>query len=300
MKKILVLAILACWTAARAQQPGSDSPDYKQIMEDAMKSGKYGQGNSESWDARLKRVSGEVSVKPEGADEWSKIEGAMPLEKGDSVKTSSDGTAEIYLDDKGSMTLGRNTELEFVSVEKTESSFTLKAGSIAAKIQHFLNEKFKMQVKTPSAVCSVRGTEFAVEYSQLGKETSVAVYDEGKVAVNALDEKEEPGQEYLLEKNTELTFKASQKHFRPMPLAKMTRYRAGVILMRQRMKTLKKTWLPASQANRSALRDQALKRHIIRRQIKVKNGAKKHAVKAGASRKAKTKAKRPGPKTEPE
>ena len=301
MKKILVPAILAFCTAAHAQLPGADNPEYQKMIENAMKSGKYSQGGLQNWDVRLKRVAGEVFVQPEGAAEWSKIEGAIPLETGDSVKTGSDGSAEIYLDDKGAMALGRSSELKISSVDQSDSIFSLVSGSFAAKIQHFLNEKFKMQIHTPTAVCSVRGTEFAVEYSQLGKETSAAVYDEGKVVISPLDEKGEQGQEYTLEKNTELTFKSSEKHFRPAALAKMTRYRAGVILMRQRMKTLKRTWLPTSQDNRSALRDQALNRRIVRRQINgSKNGARKHAVKAGARRKTKAKAKRPAPETEPE
>lgn len=252
-----------------------------------MKSSKYSQGQTENWDARLKRVSGEVFVKQESSEEWSKIEGSIPLEYSDSVKTGSDGTAEIYLDNKGAMTLGRSTELEVSSIDQTDSIFKLKTGSIAAKIQHFMNEKFKMQVHTPSAVCAIRGTEFAVEYSPFGMATGVAVYDEGKVAVSLIDEDGAAGQEYTLEKNTELTFKPSQKHFRPTALAKMARYRAGVILMRQRVTALGKTWRPVSQTKRSVLRDEALKRRIIRRQIKnskPKTGGR--AVKSGVRPKA--------------
>ena len=294
MKKILAAAVLlqAFWTVAWAQQPGDDVSDYMQMIEDAMKSGKYSQGKFESWDARLKRISGEVLVKPAGAAEWSKIEGAIPLEMGDSVKTGSGGSAEIYLDDKGAMTLGCSTELEVSSVEQSDSIFTLIYGSLAAKIRHFLNEKFKMQVHTPSAVCAVRGTEFAVEYSRLGNETSVAVYDEGQVAVSALDEKGEPGQEYTLGKNTELIFKPSQKRFRPTAISRMSRHRSIVMAMRQRVTGLKKTWRPMTQTKRSALRDQALKRRVIRNQIKnsrLKGGAQRRAGKAVIRRKARAK-----------
>lgn len=291
MKKILAAAVLlqAFWTVAQAQQPGADASDsdYKQMLEYAMKSGKY--NSSENWDTRLKRVSGEVFVKPAGGTEWSKIEGNIPLDREDSVKTGSDGIAEIYLDDKGAMTLGRNTEFEVSSVEQSDSIFTLKLGSIAAKIQHFLNEKLKMQVRTPSAVCAVRGTEFAVEYSQLGRETSVAVYDEGQVAVSTLDENGGAGQEYALEKNTELIFNPSQKRFRPTAISRMSRHRFIIMAMRQRVTGLKKTWRPMTQTRRSALRDQALKRRVIRKQIKnsrLKSGAQGRAGKAVIRRKA--------------
>ncbi|HAF94716.1 MAG: hypothetical protein A2X34_06315 [Elusimicrobia bacterium GWC2_51_8] len=290
MKIILAAALLlqTFCIAAFAQQPGADASDNKQAPEYAVKP-KYSRSQAENWDTRLKRISGDVFVKPAGVEEWSKIEGHIPLDQQDSVKTGSDGIAEIYLDDKGAMTLGRNTEFEVSSTKLSDSVFTLKLGSIAAKIQHFLNEKLKMEVRTPAAVCAVRGTEFAVEYYQLGKETSVAVYDEGKVAVSTFDAKGEAVWEYTLEKNTELTFKPLQKRFRPAAISKMARYRTGVADMRKRITTLKKTWLPVSQANRSALRDQALKRRVMRNQIKssgLKSGVKGRAGKAAARRKA--------------
>ena len=157
----------------------------------------------------------------------------------------------------------------------------MKFGNLAAKIQHFLNEKFKMQVRTPSAVCAVRGTEFAVEYSQLGKETGVAVFDEGRLAVSPLDEKEQPKSEYMLEKNTELTFTPTQKRFRPVPLARMARYRTSVAAMRLRLTTMKKTWKPVSSARKEAIRAKIFKRNVIRREINNPGSVKKGQAREG-------------------
>ena len=289
MRKLSAVLLFQVFCAALfAQQPDTVSPDYKQMIENALKASRYGQGQSRIWDTRLKRVSGEVSVKTSGGAEWTKIEESIPLESKDLVKTGADGVAEIYLDDKGAISLGRNTQLEVSSLVQADSVFTLKLGSLAAKIQHFLNDKMKMQVRTPSAVCAVRGTEFAVEYSQLGRETGAAVYDEGVLAVNTIAENS-PGQEYVLEKNMEIIFSASQKRFRPVKLSRMSRHRSMVAAMRQRLAGIDKTWRPMEPARRAELRDRVLKHRVIRRQTKkpkFKNGLKMRTGKALNRRRA--------------
>ena len=266
--------------APAAAQSDMSQEEYQKMVQQAMKSGgSSGQSQAEGWDVRLKAVSGTVMVKPADAEEWSNIEGLMPLDPGDSVKTASDGIAELYLDDKGAVAIGRNSELELSSLDQTDTVFTLSFGSLVAKVKHFLNEKFKMQVRTPGAVCAVRGTEFAVEYSKLGKDTSMAVFDEGRVVVTPNLEAEASSgvasrasnsgaaaQDYTLEKNTELSFGPSQKRFHPVPLARMARYRGTLGTMRTRVLELK-GWRPRSEQRRSQLRDQALKRKIVRRQI---------------------------------
>ena len=281
-----VLLALTLVTAARAQEAGgADAQDYQKVMQQMLKSGGYDQAQGATWDARLKVVSGEVLLKPSGADEWSKVTGVVPLDPDDSVKTAGDGVAELYLDDKGALALGRNTLLEVGPLDQGDTVFSLNYGSVAAKIKHFLNDKFKMQFRTPSAVCAVRGTEFALEHSQLGKETAVAVYDEGKLAVTPLTEDAASGQEYTLEKNTELSIGPAQKRFRVAPVARMARYRGTIGQMRSRVLALK-GWKPRTAARRAALRDAALKRRVIRRQIKQRGQGSRRPVRR-TGRKAK-------------
>lgn len=289
MKRIfplLLMPALALAAAAVSAQEPTSGPEYDAMLAEALKSGSYGQRNpNDEWDARVKKVSGVVRVKDGGSEEWSALEGEMPLGPADTIKTL-DGVAEVYLDDKGAIAVGRNTELELSSLAKEGAIFSLKFGSVTAKIKHLISEAVKMRVRTPSVVCAVRGTEFAVEYSQLGKDTGVAVFDEGRLAVSPLDEKGQPRSEYLLEKNTELTFSPAQKRFRPVPLARMGRYRASVTAMRLRLTALKKTWKPLSAARKEAARAKVFKRNVIRREIDNPRSLKKKTKRAAPAKKA--------------
>ena len=304
VKTVLFSALLAAGASASAQDEDMDNQEYRQMLQQAMKTGNYSQNQAQSWDARLKVVSGTVMVKTIQGDEWSQITGEMPLDPNDVVKTTADGIAEIYLDDKGVMALGRNTELEISDLVQEDAVFTLNVGSLVAKIKHFLNEKIKMQVRTPAAVCAIRGTEFAVEYSMMNKESSVAVFDEGRVAVNQVGESGKDSQEYLLEKNTEIRFSPDQKRFRPAPLSRMGRHRGSLGTMRTRLIAMK-GWKPRSLTRRAELRNVALKRKLIRRQLKdgkAKPKAKAKAMRGGKIRAGakRIKAKRQAPAEEAE
>ncbi len=217
-----------------------------------------------NWDARVKKISGEVRVLVSLGGKWEALEGERPISGPCWIKTA-DSVAEIYLDDKGVISVGRNTELEVSSLARSESVFTLRFGSVAAKLLKFMEEKLKMQVRTPSAMCNVRGTEFAVEYSSLLKNTGVAVFDEGSVTVDILGPKGGVMDEYLLEKNTELSFSPGQNRFRPEPLSRMARYRAQVIGMRKTLPSIGHTWKRAGGAGKETSREKALKPDTARR-----------------------------------
>jgi hypothetical protein len=277
--RLAALALLLAGAPARAQEMSES--DYRKMMEQVMKtSGSQAQAEAQSWDARLKVVSGSVLVKTVEKDEWSAITGEIPLEPNDLVKTAADGLAEIYLDDKGAIALGRNTELEITSLEQEDTVLSLSFGSLAAKIRHFLNAKHKFQVRTPSAVCAVRGTEFAAEYSLLGKESAFAVFDEGRLGVSqGSGASGQAPQEYLLEKNTEVVFNPAQKRVRPGAISRMGRHRGAILNTRKRLETLK-GWKPRTAARRAELRDRALNRRVIRKELD--RGAKPPAVKKRA------------------
>jgi hypothetical protein len=290
LKSFLLTLLLALPAAAQDYKEVSED-DYKQLMQQAMKSGTYSQSQSQDWDARLKVVSGVVMIKTVDTEDWNKVTGEVPLEPNDSVKTSADGQAEIYLDDKGVVSLNSNTELEISSLDQEDSVLSLSFGSLVAKIKHFLNEKQKFKVRTPSAVCAVRGTEFAVEYSKMSKESGVGVFDEGRVAVTQADESGPTGEEYLLEKNSEILFDPARKRFRSVPLSRLGRHRGVMTGVRKRLAGLK-GWKPRTPSRRAALRALALKRKVMRKDLDDGKPAPKKKLRGAIKKRLPAKAKR--------
>jgi len=111
----------------------------------------------------------------------------VPLSEGDSLKTGPGAWCEILFRDGTFIKLEENSETALVALKtsKEERTFSFsflkgKALWMAARLKGTISSKF--QVRTPSAVCAVRGTDFSIAVSSAG-ETSVGLF-EGKVAVS--------------------------------------------------------------------------------------------------------------------
>lgn len=267
-------AVSFCFTTQAQEADKDNLMDYKEMLESALESGQYQQA-SQKWDARINQLSGDVQVKIDDREDWIKVTEPVPLDSNDRIKTGHDGYAEIALDDKGIIRLERNSEVEISSIEQADSEIGLILGSIVAKIQNIFGSKHNLRVKTPAAVCAVRGTEFAVEYSPLSKETAVAVFDEGKVNVSMTGEEIKDTGEYLLEKNTEIVLNPMKRRFRPGKIARMARHRMLFAGLRTKMNGLRKGWKPRSLSQREELRSRILRGKLIQRQIKKKIRKKK-------------------------
>ncbi|KAF0126845.1 MAG: hypothetical protein FD189_818 [Elusimicrobia bacterium] len=264
--KLVFLPILAFFAAVPCS---AQSPDeYRKMLDDAMKSGGPSGGQSVQWDARLKKISGEVLLKSSEAAEWVAIDAAeVPLDPDDLVKTGASGAAEIYIENQGVIALGRNTELEIRNMEKEDSELKLLLGSIVAKIEKFAMNKRKLSVRTPSAVCAVRGTEFAVEHSRFNNETAAAVFEEGSVSFMPLDKDGKELGEYVLEPNTEIFASAQIKRHKAVRLSRMMKHRGQIARNRERVRALRKNWKPLSMERRDAVRRAALRKNIMRPEL---------------------------------
>lgn len=132
--------------------------------------------------AMITFITGEVFVLEEG--EWIYAEIGDFLEENDSIQVESDSYCEIQFGDRAVVRVESDTELALSSVfmkpGETKIGIDLAVGSVLVKVQKLMdNEKFN--VKTQSAVCGVRGTEFSVK-SEPGVETVLAV-KEGTVTI---------------------------------------------------------------------------------------------------------------------
>lgn len=139
-----------------------ETPEYKQAM--------------------ITFIAGDVFVLEEG--DWIYAEIGDFLEADDSIQVESDSYCEIQFGDRAVVRVEADTELALSSVfmkpGETKIGIDLAIGSVLVKVQK-LTGGGKLNVKTQSAVCGVRGTEFSVK-SEPGVETVLAV-KEGAVAI---------------------------------------------------------------------------------------------------------------------
>lgn len=126
--------------------------------------------------------SGEVRILHVDQDLWTPAKTKMPVHVGDKLNTQAESRCEIKLNDGSVIRLGENSTFDFEKslVSKSKRSFdaSLSQGKIWANIVSLVwGEKF--EIKSPTAVCAIRGTIYGIEADST---TRVAVYD-GKVDV---------------------------------------------------------------------------------------------------------------------
>ncbi len=102
----------------------------------------------------------------------------MQLSEGDRIRTSA-STAELRLSPNGSIIkLSRNTEFRIESLSGGKSpdtnAFSLASGKLRTVAAKKIGTAY--EVRTPSAVCGVRGTDFGMEVQE-GVREGVAVRD---------------------------------------------------------------------------------------------------------------------------
>ncbi|KAF0126535.1 MAG: FecR family protein [Elusimicrobia bacterium] len=115
--------------------------------------------------AALYSVKGGVQLKQPGGD-WLPAPRAAELIPGSALRTARKASADVLYADGTMVRLNEDSEMELedLRLSDDERSFSVKvlAGKflfMAAKARHRFS---RFAVRTPSAVCAVRGTDFAV------------------------------------------------------------------------------------------------------------------------------------------
>lgn len=121
----------------------------------------------------LVRVGGVVQVRQGRAYAWESVSaGELPgaLRAGARVRTGAGASAEILFDDGSRVLLGADTRFVLEEGGPRRSAMRLDLGMFSAKVLPLYSRSF--EVRTPAAVCRVRGTEFHVRVLAGGR-TSV-------------------------------------------------------------------------------------------------------------------------------
>jgi len=139
-------------------------------------------------------LSGPVEIFKAGAPGWAPARKGDALDQGDRVRTGEKAWCELLLRDGSYIKLdaGSETAADELKTAAGERAFSFsflkgKALWMAARLKAKTLSKFS--VRTPSAVCAVRGTDFSIAVSTAG-ETTVGLF-EGAVAVTGASQETE-------------------------------------------------------------------------------------------------------------
>ncbi len=127
----------------------------------------------------ISAANGKVLFLKSGAYTWAQVSSGQILGPGDQLKTASGSRATVSFDDGSRVDLSPGSAFTLKEATPQASGMELKLGSLKAWISKSLNRRF--QVRTPTAVCSVRGTEFSVGVDGTG-DTNVQMFS-GMLAV---------------------------------------------------------------------------------------------------------------------
>ena len=125
----------------------------------------------------------QVNILKLGNDNWQSARLFSKVYNGDKINTKNESRCELKLNDQSLIRIGENTTYR---LKQNSSGLTrdsqLSFGRIWFNIKSLL-KKESFAIKTPTAVCSIRGTIFRMETDST---TRIAVYD-GAVDVGPID-----------------------------------------------------------------------------------------------------------------
>lgn len=104
-------------------------------------------------------LEGTVLIRYEDEKEWRIATLDMVLEEGTTIKLEKDSFAEIKLSDNTTIELNEESMLK-IAEKSSRSKLDVFYGSLRSKVKNLSHEH--LQIRTPVAVASVRGTDFSV------------------------------------------------------------------------------------------------------------------------------------------
>ncbi len=144
---------------------------------------------SGSEQASVAAIQGMVFTQTDNSDIWKPVTSESSVEEGDLVRTGDDSSVVLTYPDDSHTTVAPNSELTILLMASAEDGsrqeivLRQEIGSTRNVVQPLPSADSKFEIQTPSAIVTVRGTEFMVDVDSSGA-TMVAV-DEGIVEVSA-------------------------------------------------------------------------------------------------------------------
>ncbi|MBI4398581.1 MAG: FecR domain-containing protein [Candidatus Omnitrophica bacterium] len=121
-------------------------------------------------EAVITEMKGDVQIRRFGANDWLSAEKGITLQEKDSIRTGKDSKAELTLSGKGSPSgtvhVSENSEMSLdklmIDQEGWEQTLLdVRVGKILIRARTLEGDS-QFEVKTPTSIAGVRGTEFEV------------------------------------------------------------------------------------------------------------------------------------------
>tara|TARA_B110000438_G_C15767580_1_gene630361 strand:- start:293 stop:1474 length:1182 start_codon:yes stop_codon:yes gene_type:complete len=132
--------------------------------------------------AAISSMKGNVQIRAASNRKYGTAYKGQMIKTGDWLKTDKNVFVAIVFLDGSNVKIQSNTEIEIkssrVTAKELKTQMYIAEGQAWSKVSKQTNSEFK--IKTPTAVASVKGTEFDVEFDDLAESTTLTVL-EGEV-----------------------------------------------------------------------------------------------------------------------
>jgi hypothetical protein len=139
--------------------------------------------NAQNVDGVLRVVKGDVQIKSAKTGQTVKARIGEKVFPKDMVITGKDSRAKIVMVDNNEINVSPESQIEIQRYEldpsagKKDVLLNVIYGKVRAKVeQKYDGRTSKFQVKTPSAVAGVRGTDFMTSYNKVDKSSQVITF----------------------------------------------------------------------------------------------------------------------------
>jgi hypothetical protein len=107
-------------------------------------------------------IQGQVEVRLAGRTDWRAAEIGMSLTQEDIIRTLDNSRVDVSFGTKGGIRLEPNSQLSLAGYTKNSTLLDLAVGKVLVTSEK-LAKNSSFEVKTPTTVASITGTQFLVE-----------------------------------------------------------------------------------------------------------------------------------------
>ena len=132
-------------------------------------------------DGKVTFVYGAANVQKAGNADWVPLNLGDLVSQGSRIQTGKASSVEVVFDDKNSIFMKSDTTLGITTSEKRGRSYSannlyLAIGRVITKLKKVTGSDSRVNINTPSAIASVRGTEFRVSADEEASTRTEVLY----------------------------------------------------------------------------------------------------------------------------